>query len=135
MSSKKIFLILLPLLFLSGCGMKQEAAKTDFVSMYQAHIEDRIDSLRSLAKDMGYMESYKTDGTLRMLAHIPMILSGAVSTSYAAKVHGQDVEINFMNPRASYETFLASGSLMAQEIAMIASGGDAFFRYQELKNI
>ena len=132
---KKILFILIPLLFLSSCGMKEEAPKTDFISMYQAHVKDRIDSLRSLAKDIGYMESYKSAGSLRMLANIPMILSGSISTSYDAKVRGQDVEVSFMDPHASYETFLASGSVMAKEIAMITSGGDAFFRYQDLKNI
>lgn len=40
-----------------------------------------------------------------------------------------------MNPKASYATFLASGSLMAKEIAMITSGGDAFFQYEDLKEI
>lgn len=135
MFHKKIFLIILPLILLGSCGLKQEAPKTDFIGMYQSHIKDRISSLREIAKDIGYMESYKTNGSLRMLANIPMILSGALSSDYDAKVHGQDIEMNFLNPTASYQTFLASGSIMAKEIAMITSGGDAFFRYQELKEV
>ncbi len=136
MFHKKILLILLPLIFLGNCSLKPEVQKSDFVGMYQSHVKDRISSLRDIAKDMGYMESYTTNGTLRMLANIPMILSGALSTSYDAKVHSQDLEMTFMNPSASYETFLASGSVIAKEISMITSGGsDVFFRYQDLKEI
>lgn len=86
MFHKKIFLILLPLIVLGSCGLKSEAPKTDFVGMYQSHVKDSIDSLRDIAKDMGYMESYKTTGSLRMLASVPMIFSGALSTTYDAKV-------------------------------------------------
>ena len=135
MFHKKIFLIILPLVILGGCGVKQEAPKTDFIWMYQSHVKESIGSIREIAKDIGYMESYKTAGSIRMLADVPMILSGAISTTYDAKVRWQDVEINFMNPKASYATFLASGSLVAKEIAMITSGGDAFFRYEDLKEI
>lgn len=54
--------------------------------MYQSHVKESIGSIREIAKDMGYMESYKTAGSMRMLADIPMILSGAISTTYDAKV-------------------------------------------------
>jgi hypothetical protein len=108
---------------------------SDFTSMYSSHVKNRISSLRELAKDMGYMESYKTTGSLRLLADIPMILSGSFSSEFDAKIKWQDADMAFNNPSVSYETFLASGSLMAKQIGLITHGGDAYFRYEDLKSI
>jgi hypothetical protein len=133
------FFLIPALIFLSGCtiagveiGTPKMLGGSDFSSMYQAHIEEQIDSLRDLGKEMGYMESYKASGMMSLMVDIPSIMSGAISTSYDAKVAGQGLDMIFSNLSARYETFLASGSLIAKEIAMITSGGDAYFRYDGL---
>ena len=130
MSHRYLHAFMVPaLVFLGGCSIggvtipnPLSMTNTDFVSMYRANLTDTMESVRSYAKDMGYMESYESQGMLRIMADIPMILSGAIETDYDAKVRGQDADITLTNPRMSYETFLASGSLIAKEIAMIASG-------------
>lgn len=131
MYSKKIFLFLLPLV--ASCSLIGKDVPTDFSGMYQAHVKAQMADIREFAKDIGYMESYTTEGAFRMMADIPMILSGAISTSYEAKVHGQDVDIKFLSPSMSYETILASGSIMAKEIALITKAGDTFLHYDDLK--
>ena len=130
MSHRYLHAFIVPVLvFLGGCSIggvtipnPLSTANTDFASMYRANISDTIESMRSYAKDMGYRESYEAQGMLRIVADIPMILSGAIETGYDAKVHGQDADVTFTNPQMRYETFIASGSVVAKEIAMIASG-------------
>ncbi len=133
MHSQKLSLFLLP--FVASCSLIGTETPTDFSSLYKAHVQAQMSDIRELAEDLGYMESYTADGAFRMMADIPMILSGAVSTSYEAKVHGQDVDIQLLSPSMSYETILASGSIVAKEIALMTKAGDTFLRYDEMKTI
>jgi hypothetical protein len=91
---------------LSGCKTATPPESTDFVSLYSNHVSSRIESVRNFAKDLGYMESYTSDGGMRMMVDIPAILSGALSASYDAKIRSQDTEVLFQDINASYETLL-----------------------------
>lgn len=67
-----------------------------------------------------------------MLANIPAIFSGSFSAGYDASVEGQDVLMNLLSPKMSYETLLASGSLEAKTLSLISKGSDAYFQYSGL---
>jgi hypothetical protein len=132
MSLKKYsILALLPIV--AGCSFIKPENK-DFGSLYNAHVDSKISSLREVAKDLGYMETYQTKWAIRLAAQVPMILSGSASSEYDAKVSGQDVEFNFTNPKAYFETLMASGNIDAKSLSLIAKWGDAFFRYADMSS-
>ena len=132
-SKTNTFFFLLSVVFLSGCTFGGE--KTDFVSLYTAHVSQQMDTLRDIADTMGYMESYQANGSISMGVDIPAILSGAIRATYDAKVHGQDVEFHVQDTSLRYETLLASGSFLADSLDMISQGGDAFFRFDGVESL
>lgn len=85
MYRKLSLLLLLPLI--ASCSL-MGSSPTDFTSMYTARVKESVSSIRELAKDMGYMESYKIDGMIRGALSMPGLFSGTLSTDYTAKADG-----------------------------------------------
>jgi hypothetical protein len=132
---KKNILILVVLGLLSSCSLGS-GTKTDFTSLYQANVKEKFASLRDISEKFGLLGSYETIGSLDAMAEIPSIMSGSISTEYLAytitRGIGQDSEIVFRAPRLEYETLLASGSLIADELAITTLGKDVYMKYQGL---
>ncbi len=100
--------------------------------MYTARVKESVSSIRELAKDMGYMESYKIDGMIRGALSMPGLFSGTLSTDYTAKADGWDSENSLTNLVADYTMFMGSGKLTAKQIDIITKWGDFFMNYTDL---
>lgn len=87
--------------------------------MYTARVKESVSSIRELAKDMGYMESYKIDGMIRGALSMPGLFSGTLSTDYTAKADGRDSQNSLTNLVADYTMFMGSGKLTAKQIDII----------------
>ena len=95
------FLLILPLVASCTFGKSTPA---DFTSMYKAHVTSQIATLNNAIKELGYMDSYAIDGSLRVAASMPSFFRGVLSTDYSMQV-GSKRETNTVlkNILANYD--------------------------------
>lgn len=80
------------------------------------------------------MRKEERDGTLKASVQVPVLLSGALSLDYNAKLYERDGYITAKNVQFDYESLVSSGSVGLGELSLISKLGDTFFRFQDFRD-